>query len=228
MTMSAELLAQDSFVAGIEPRALLEEITRRIIDEYSNAIASLNVVVQRTADGQTRSTVAGVAGRLRSRAEARMPVRPPPNDGLVDLGDYLEPMCADLTKDLLEEEGVRLVLVHTPVLLDRDRCWRVGLIISELVQNAARGGFRDPSGVILVDFSEQAGEIMCCVSDNGDRPSAGPPDRDGALVKGLAAELGGFVSWRCSYRSRAATLTFPQTPPAAIRGRRSRRWMETN
>jgi hypothetical protein len=87
--------------------------------------------------------------------------------------------------------------------------------IAELVEAAVRDAFCEAGGLILVEVSEQAGEVICGVSDNGDPAHPSAPGRAGGLVRMLAAELGGVVSWRCSPGCRSTVVAFPAELHAA-------------
>jgi len=95
---------------------------------------------------------------------------PPVVDGTVDLGDYLTRLCQAKVAAELERRGTTLRLaVRSPSALDPARCWRVGLIVSELITNAARHGLPPGRGEIFVSVAANATQVVCRVSDNGAR-----------------------------------------------------------
>jgi two-component sensor histidine kinase len=48
-----------------------------------------------------------------------------------------------------------------------DRCWRLGMIVYELVNNAARHAFNGVAGKISVEWRRVVILVECRVSDNG-------------------------------------------------------------
>jgi two-component sensor histidine kinase len=46
--------------------------------------------------------------------------------------------------------GIELVLVERPFKMSSERCWRLGLILSELITNSARHAFAESGGMIRV------------------------------------------------------------------------------
>ena len=102
-------------------------------------------MASRAPSPEVRSALKTVIEHLVQLATAHRVLLPPVVDGTVDLGDYLTRLCQAKVAVELERRGTTLRLaVVSPVALDHARCWRVGLIVSELITNAARHGL--PSG----------------------------------------------------------------------------------
>jgi two-component sensor histidine kinase len=107
---------------------------------------------------------------------------------------------------------IRVLFSADNLLLEGERCWRLGLIVSELVTNVARhaqfGGRRPELRVELV----LDGDIVKCrVADNG---SASEPVRRGrglTIVGELASSLLGRVHTSCAAEGSYTLLTFPLT-----------------
>jgi anti-sigma regulatory factor (Ser/Thr protein kinase) len=135
---------------------------------------------------------------------------PPVVDGTVDLGDYLTRLCQAKVAAELERRGTTLRLaVRSPLALDPARCWRVGLIVSELITNAARHGLPSGRGEIFISAGVNADGVVCRVSDNGAATAALRPGLGTRLVDALAAELDGHVERRFGGDGATITLTFP-------------------
>jgi two-component sensor histidine kinase len=125
----------------LQPLHLVEEISHRVVNEYAEAISTLALAAA-SADSQARETLTLAANRLRAQVEAHRALQAPFIEGVMDLADYVEQVSACLAKSSLAQNGVRLTVNIEEIWLDADRCWRVGLIVAELVRNAARHGFR--------------------------------------------------------------------------------------
>ena len=50
-------------------------------------------------------------------------------------------------------QGIELELASRPLKLRSERCWKLGLIVSELITNSARHAFGDRGGTIQVELS---------------------------------------------------------------------------
>ncbi len=174
---------------------LVEELNHRVANEYSEAILCLSAAARRSDSIVVRETLSLAADRLMAHADAHRALLPPRAGGLVSLADYVGRLCATLSRATMTDSQVRIGLKVEDARLEASRCWRIGLILAELVRNAARHGLRGQPGAISIRVRVQRGRVSCLVCDSG-RPSGKPaPGRGQRLVQGLAAELGGTVDW---------------------------------
>ena len=181
---------------ALQPLCLVEEITHRVLNEYAEAIASLFLAARAASDPQSALTLRSAARRLQAHAEAHRALQAPIDEGLADLGDYIARLCASLSNAQLAANGVRLMVSADAVWLNIDRCWRVGLIVAELIRNAARHGFSGGAGAIWVEICEGSGHVSCRVRNDGCGKPTPAVGRGRRLVQALAADLGGSVDWR--------------------------------
>jgi two-component sensor histidine kinase len=200
--------AQDSAISPA-PLHLVEEINHRVINEYSEAIASLSLAASRAANESTREALAIAADRLRDHAESHRALLPPPMQAGTNLADYIRRICKAFTQSTLAEREVLLVLNADDIILPADRCWRIGLIIAELIRNAARHGLRGKSGQISVHLAERAGQLMCLVRDTGRPTAAGTTGRGQRLVLSLVNDLGGSADWSFASDGARALVRLP-------------------
>lgn len=188
---------------------LVEEINHRVVNQYSEAIASLALAANRTGSAMARDELARAAERLRDHAESHRALMPPAVPDRASLADYVGRVCRTFTKATLADRGITLVLDADDALLPAGRCWRIGLILAELVRNAARHGLHGRGGEIAVRVAADAGQLTCVVRDDGRPPVHIVPGQGQALVRALVADLGGRVRW--VFRS-SGTLAMVQLP----------------
>jgi two-component sensor histidine kinase len=197
---------------SLQPLHLIDEISHRVVNEYTEAICALSQAAQAAHDIQAQLALTSAATRLRAQVEAHRALQAPVVDGPMDLANYIGQLCACLARALLAENGMLLRLTADEVWLDADRCWRVGLIVAELVRNAARHGLSGGAGAIWVMVEDVPEHVRCSVCDNG----GGSPDaragRGWRLVQALAAELRGSVAWRFAPNGCRAVLEFRRRP----------------
>ena len=191
------------------PLHLLEEISHRVANEYAEAIATLRLAAAGAGDPQVGATLGGLAKQMRAYADAHRALLSPASGGLVDLADYVCGVCASMTKATLAPHGVHLLITTDEIWLDSGRAWRVGLVLAELVRNAARHGLGGGPGVIGVSIGNAGGQVTCQVSDNGGRGGGFQPGHGCRLVQALAAELGGSVQWWFAPAGCHVRLEFP-------------------
>ena len=94
-------------------------------------------------------------------------------------------------------------------LLPAGDCWKIGLVVAELIRNASRHGLRDQPGQILVQITPAAGELLCLVRDNGSPPRDPSSGRGQRVVREIVADLGGRVEWSFSSDGCVALARFP-------------------
>jgi len=199
-----------------EPLLMVEEISHRVANEYAGAIAAINVEATHIADADARAALRRTTDKLQAIAEAHRALQAPATAGDMSLGDYLDRVCAALSEASLREHGVKLILVEDVVMLEARRCWRVALIIAELITNSVRHGFKPSGGMIVVEVRLVGGDVVCVVADNngGCAPNP-PPSRGRRVVERLARDLSGDIQWFFGPRGVTATLAFPASQDLA-------------
>jgi two-component sensor histidine kinase len=193
-----------------DPLVLVSEISHRVVNEYTEAIASIRLAAARLASAEARQILSEAAIILCNFADAHRALQLPRAASAVDLGDYLARLCAATMAAGLNQRGVRLRLSCDAIHMSSERCWRVALIVSELVTNSVRHGLQGGPGQVVIDLAEDGDLIACRVSDDGVAAPTIQPAQGLSVVKGLAAELDGDVCWRFGPSGTAAVLTFPK------------------
>jgi two-component sensor histidine kinase len=215
--MSLQTFETPSPASPLPPLHLLEEFSHRVANEYAEAIATLRLAAAEAGNPQVGATLGVVAKRLRAHAEAHRALLAPAADGPVDLADYIGQVCAAMTEASLASFGVRLLVDADEIWLESGRSWRVGLIVAELVRNAARHGLGRGPGAIRVSLGQACGWVSCRVSDSGGGAGDASPGPGRRLVETLAAELGGSVDWWFTPAGCLARLEIPATLAPARR-----------
>ena len=200
------------YIAPGEPLVLVEELTHRVINEFTHAIMSIDEVALKTSDPEAKAVLSNAIVILRTYAAAHRALQAPHALGPTNLGDYLSRICTALASARLREQGVQLTLRRCDVTLDAMHCWRVGLIIAEVINNAARHAFGGGAGEIEIDCAAEGGLVRCRISDNGGQAIETPPARGRFLVEALASDLGGEVGWRFAPSGTTVVLTVPVRP----------------
>jgi two-component sensor histidine kinase len=195
-------------VAPMRSLHLIDEISHRVVNEYTEASCALGQAARAARDPRAELALISAATRLRAQAEAHRALQAPLVDGPMDLAEYVGQLCACLARAPLAENGMRLRVSADEIWLDAGSCWRVGLIIAELVRNAARHGLAGGAGAIWVVVDGAAGRVRCSVCDDGGGTPGVRPGRGRRLVQALAGELGGSVDWRFAPNGCCAVLEF--------------------
>jgi hypothetical protein len=91
--------------------------------------------------------------------------------------------------------NIHLLFSADTLLLQSDRCWRLGMILYELVTNSARHAFFEGrDGEIRVELSRAGSLVKCSVSDNGSVSAGFRPGHGLRILDDLSQSLGGQVN----------------------------------
>jgi len=196
--------------AGAETSWLyVAELLHRVRNEYATTIALATVAATRSSCDETRTALGDVIDRLHALAEAHRVMQPPAANGRTDFAGHLTQICQAMMATGLQKRGISLNLeIPHSVPLDAARCWRAGLVVAELITNAARHAFSARAGGITVSLAADR-RITCQVRDDGSPSSALRPGLGTHLVDALAAELDGHVERILGPVGMTVTLSFP-------------------
>jgi two-component sensor histidine kinase len=195
---------------ALEQRTLLLELHHRVNNEFSSAINFISVAAVRTDNAEAKTALSDVVELLHQYADVHRALKMPDRDIVIDAGEYLRTLCRSMSRSKLERAGVRLLLAADSVWLHAERCWQLGMIVHELVTNAARHAFDGGDGEIEVELSRAGAFVRCSVSDNGSAPASLKLGRGLTILGDLAESLGGYVD-RSSSKGSSFTLVFPFT-----------------
>jgi two-component sensor histidine kinase len=195
----------------------LAEMSHRINNEYAAAIGMLSVAAAETRSREAKAALARAGTRLHAYARVHRALQMPHDSTLVDAADCVREVCESMSQSKLKARGISLKLAVHPLELDAGRCWRLCLILSELITNAARHAFDTTGGRIEIEVRPSDSRVECRVSDNG---CAGKPVRMGRglrIMKALACSLDGTIEFTFSRHGSTAVLEFPIRGPRRTR-----------
>jgi two-component sensor histidine kinase len=134
----------------------------------------------------------------------------PANNDCIDASAYLRELCGSISRSKLESRNIELVLVERPFRISSERCWLMGMIVSELITNAVRHAFDQHGGTIRLECRTFAGFVECRVSDNGSASTADVrPGRGRRIIEALAQALGADFQFDVGEDGSEAALMFP-------------------
>ena len=192
-----------------EPLLLLREMTHRVSNEYSAAITALSLAAARTSNPEARAAISAAAERLHDYADAHRALQMPRAAARVDLADYLFRICSTIGQARLRDRGIHLILATDQVMLSELECWYAGLIIAELITNAAKHAFGSGGGTIRVEIAHEGDRVQCSVTDDGTQGSGNHRGQGSEIVAALAARLGATISREFGPHGTRVVLTLP-------------------
>jgi two-component sensor histidine kinase len=152
----------------------------------------------------------------------------PDRDALADAGEQLRKLGLAMSRCKLDRMNIRLVLAAETLPLESERCWRLALVIYELVTNAVRHAcFDGRDGEIKMELMRAGSWVTCRVSDNGSGLGRIKLGRGLRIVGELASSLGGRIDRTSGAIRNSFSLDFPltkreQRANRAVAGRRPR------
>lgn len=133
----------------------------------------------------------------------------PERQGSSDAASYLRRLCLAIARARLERRNIGLVLSECPLRLSSEQCWLLGMIVNELITNAARHAFGERGGEIRVEIIANDGVVECRISDDGSAKTHIRPGRGLSIVGALVAALGGKIAHQFGSQGSSSVLSFP-------------------
>lgn len=194
---------------AVEHCILLEEVTHRLNNELASAIGYINMTATRSASVEVKETLAGIAAHFHEVANVLRALQMPAGDHMMDASEFLSNLCRSISRAKLQYRDIELTFRSTMLELDAKRCWKLGMMVSELITNAARHAFSEGGGRIGVDLGCRNGIVECTVVDNGTALPTARPGTGSKIVRALADDLQGCVE---SEFGRFGTIVKLQIP----------------
>ena len=205
-----------SAIAEPDMRLAAREANHRFLNTLAALHGLLRVDFANFSDPTVRQAVSVFSSRIMAFASIHRTLSDPAGEALVDVPAHVTRLCAELCAAHLAPRGLYCEVRADAGTLPREVCQTLGLIIVELVTNAAKHAFPERrSGRITVSVRRCAQGWMCAVADNG----AGLPAGAGesglgmGLVRGMAKALGGQLNVHSDEGGVAVALYLPD--PAA-------------
>jgi two-component sensor histidine kinase len=191
---------------------LLRELNHRIKNELTSAIYTVSAKAVRSDSGAVKAALLDVVDLLHQCADVHRALRMPERGRLTDAANYLQQVCLSITKYRLDRLAIRVLFSADDLRLEGERCWKLGLIVSELLTNVARHAqFDGRYPELRVELMLAGNVVKCAVSDNGSAPEPIRRGRGLTIIGELASRLGGRVHTSRLADGASFLLTFPLT-----------------
>lgn len=196
---------------------MLSEFEHRVKNNFAIVAGMLDIQRRRVGEGAAADALGAAMMRVDSIARAHRHLYRDGRRSEVNVKDYLDDLCATLSDALLLRGGVTLNCDADPAPIDRDHAVSIGLIVNELVTNAAKHAFAErESGTIHVSWKRRAeGGWRLTVADDGVGmpPGAKPARRDGGLgqrlIEAFAHQVGGSLGTASGKTGTCVTMDVP-------------------
>src|SRR5947207_3817675 len=189
---------------------LLRELNHRIKNELTSAIYAVSAKAVRSDSVAVKAALLDVIDLLHHCADVHRALHMPDQGRLTDAARYLQQLCFSITKYRLDRLAIRVLYSADDLRLEGERCWKLGLIVSELLTNVTRHArFDDRHPEAKVKLLLAGSVVRCAVSDNGSASDLVVRGRGLTIVGELASSLGGRIHASRAAEGSSFLLTFP-------------------
>jgi two-component sensor histidine kinase len=191
---------------------LLRELNHRINNELTCAICAISTRAMHADNVAVKDSLLGVVDLLNQSADVNRALQIPDHGHLADAASYIERLCVAISNYRLDHLAISVLFSADDLRLEGDRCWKLGLIVSELMTNVARhANFAGRRPELRVELLLAGNIVSCRVTDNG---MVSKPVRRGrglTIVDELVSSLGGRFQTFCAAEGSYFLITFPLT-----------------
>jgi two-component sensor histidine kinase len=193
---------------------LLRELNHRIDNGLASAINLASGAAVRAEGAEAKRAFSDVVELLHGFGDVHRALAMPEGEALIDAATYIRRLGCAMRCALLDRMNIRLALATESVPLQPERCWRLGLIVHELVTNAAKHACFDArAGAIKIKLTRTGPLVNCVIVDNGSRSARGAVGRRLRISNDLAKGLGGRVEHGFGTEFTSVVLSFPLAEP---------------
>jgi two-component sensor histidine kinase len=212
----------------LDEHVLLHELDHHIVNEFASAISAVSLAARRTTNDEAKVVLGAVAELLHHYTDIHRALQMPIHDTLVDAAAYLRELCFSISRSKLESREIRLVLAAQALQLDSDTCWRLGMMVHELISNAARHAFTTGKGSIRVELAQTGTFVECRVLDDGSATASGQPGRGLKIINELTKGLGGRFEHGFGSRGSIFVIAFPYDRARTASSGNAPEWRESS
>jgi two-component sensor histidine kinase len=197
---------------------LLREMHHRLANTFSVLISALRCDFELSTPPKLQGALARFERRIIAFGSLHRSLLVGTRSDWVGAQYYVEHLCKALSDALLEPLGIKCEVQVDDGKLPSQRCELLGLVIAELVTNAAKHAFcgRD-NGVVRVELIKKVDAWLCIVSDNGEGTGTAISGIGSKIVEQLVRTMGGHFVTRSGLGGTSITITFPVTGPGRRR-----------
>lgn len=198
---------------------MFDELNHRVKNNLAAVSAMLSMQARAADDVRLREQLNKAVDRIETIADVHASLYRVSSTDQIDFAGYLKRLCDRLATSLLDDDRVRIEADIDPTMAPLEEAVPLGLIVNELVTNAAKYAYPPPvAGVIHVALHNTPEALILKVSDEG-RGLPGPDTASGIgmrLVRSLVQQCGGELQID---RERGASFTIrlrEHAPPDTI------------
>jgi PAS domain S-box-containing protein len=176
---------------------LLAEMSHRVANSLQIIASILLIKARNVQSDETRQHLEDAHRRVMSVASVQQHLQASGKGEQVAIGSYLTKLCETLAASMIEENRpIKVNVVANNGTATSSQAVSLGLIVTELLINALKHAFPDPTtvGQIIVGYEAHGSDWKLSVSDNGagmplQRPTKEKSGLGTALIKALSQQI---------------------------------------
>ena len=175
---------------------LTREMSHRVKNSLASVVGLLRVQSRSAQSEDVRNALKDAASRITTIAQVHDHLWRSTKIGFVDIADFAGELCRNLQQTVSHKVGC----TFGHLMISADKAIPLGLLINEIVTNAAKHAYPDASGEIRVSGERRGDDLHVEVSDHGiglpkdfdvDQPRASLGFK---VIKSLLAQLDGRIA----------------------------------
>jgi two-component sensor histidine kinase len=196
---------------------MLSEFEHRVKNNFQIVASMLDIQRRRVSDPAASEALGSALMRVDSIARAHRHLNRDGQASEVNVSEYLRDLCDTLSDALLLRGGVTLTCDADAARIPRDHAVSIGLVVNELVTNAAKHAFAGrETGTIRVSWKHlPEGGWRLTVADDGVGlpPGSRAKRKDGGLgqrlIEAFAKQAGGTLTTESDANGTRVTMDLP-------------------
>ncbi len=198
--------------SALQEGILLRELHHRVTSGVASAIDLVSAAAVRADGPEAKAALGDVVELLHGYAEVHRALAMPAGETLIHAATSIRKLGCAMRRAVLDRMGIELAFATQSLVLQPERCWRLGLIVHELVMGAARQACFDArTAEIKIKLTRIGALVNCVIADNGSRSARGVSEREFRNSKELARALGGRIEQGFGAEFTSVVLSFPLT-----------------
>lgn len=169
---------------------LVREVHHRVANSLQMVLSFVSMQANQTQEPVAKEALAATQNRIRAIAKVHHRLYTRDDLTTIDLDEYLRTLAKELDETLSQDRSrIELRLSTVPVEVNPDEAVSIGVIINELVNNAAKYAFPAGTGGTIEISLEKLDDdtIKVCVADDGCGIEDGAPKGTGLGTRIIAA-----------------------------------------
>ena len=211
--IGASIIAGDRIREQKSSRLILREMAHRVANNFASATAILERASTTVHDIDARRALGDALNQLHIFGRIHQQLRPDADGNLsVDCKEFIGGLCTALEETAARAAHLKFEHSNLNIALSLPQAVALGLIINELVTNAAKYAFPGARrGTITVSMKAYGKKCHVRVADDGAGKAleAKGSGRGLRLVEGLAQQLEGSFCIESSSAGTTAEIRFP-------------------